>query len=200
MWDQRYAGQDYFFGTDPAAFLLRAAQLLPATSRVLCLADGEGRNSVHLAGQGHRVTAKDASPVAMAKARVLAAARGVDVDCRQADIGDWDWGGGGWDAIFGIFIQFAGPDLRARIHAGIRQAVTPGGLVFLHGYAPRQIKYGTGGPPMVENLYTLEALHDDFPDWQVLEAVDYDADIREGEGHSGKSALIDFILRRPSPA
>lgn len=199
MWDQRYAGKDYHFGTEPAAFLQRTAPLLPRASRVLCLADGEGRNSVYLAGLGHQVTAMDASATGLAKARALAAAHAVTVDYHHADIADWDWGCSGgvcWDAIFGIFIQFAAPDLRSRIHAGIARAVAPGGMVFLHGYARRQIGYGTGGPPMVENLYTLEELQADFPGWQVVRARDYDADIREGEGHSGTSALIDFILRR----
>ena len=53
---------------------------------------------------------------------------------------------------------------------------------------------------MVENLYTLDGLRADFPGWEVLRAEDYDADLAEGSRHVGKSALIDFILRRPSPA
>ncbi|MDT8855315.1 methyltransferase domain-containing protein [Paracoccaceae bacterium Fryx2] len=198
MWDQRYAGDGYLFGTDPAAFLLRVAPLLPPAARVLSLADGEGRNSVWLAGQGHRVTALEASGVALAKARALAAARGVTVGFVQGDIAGWDWAGHPCDAVLGVFIQFADPALRAQIHAGIARAVVPGGLVLLHGYAPRQIANGTGGPRAVENLYTLDALRADFPGWQVLLAEDYDADISEGTGHCGRSALIDFVARRPA--
>lgn len=196
MWDQRFAGKDYLFGTEPAAFLTREAGVLPAASRLLCLADGEGRNSVWLAGLGHHVTAMEQSPVALAKARTLAAAKGVRVDFQQAGIEGWDWSQP-FDAVIGVFIQFAPPLLRAAIHAGIARAVVPGGLVLLHGYAPRQIANGTGGPRAVENLYTLDLLRHDFAGWEVLRAADYDAVISEGSGHHGQSALIDFIARRP---
>lgn len=197
MWDQRFAGKDYLFGTDPAAFLQREAGVLAPGSRVLCLADGEGRNSVWLAGLGHRVTAMEASAVALTKARALAAARGVTVDFRHSAIEEWDWSQP-FDAVVGVFIQFAPPALRSVIHEGLARAVVPGGLVLLHGYAPRQIANGTGGPRAVENLYTLDLLRADFPSWQVLRAEDYDAKIHEGTGHAGQSALIDFIARRPA--
>lgn len=196
MWDQRFAGKDYLFGTEPAAFLTREAGVLPPASRLLCLADGEGRNSVYLAGLGHSVVAMEQSPVALEKARALAAARGVSVDFRQAGVEGWDWSEP-FDAVLGIFIQFAPPPLRAEIHRGIAQAVRPGGLAILHGYAPRQIANGTGGPRAVENMYTLQGLAADFPGWDVLRAEDYDAVINEGSGHAGPSALIDFIARKP---
>ena len=196
MWDKRYAEPGYLFGTEPAAFLAREAGVIASGARVLCLADGEGRNSVWLAGQGLNVVAMEASGVAWGKARDLAAARGVAVDFRQSSVEDWDWSQP-FDAVVGVFIQFAPPALRRVMHQGIARAVVPGGLVLLHGYAPRQIGYGTGGPPVVENLYTLESLRADFPGWQVLRAEDYDADLSEGSRHVGKSALIDFIARKP---
>lgn len=196
MWDERFAGADYLFGTAPTAFLKREAGVLPPASRVLCLADGEGRNSVYLAGLGHQVTAMEQSSVALDKARALAAAKGVSVAFCQAGIEEWDWAQG-FDAVLGIFIQFAPPAMRQRIHHGIAQAVVPGGSLMLHGYAPRQISNGTGGPRAVENMYTLDLLHADFAGWEVLRAEDYDAEIHEGKGHAGQSALIDFITRRP---
>ncbi|WP_054300956.1 cyclopropane-fatty-acyl-phospholipid synthase family protein [Gemmobacter sp. LW-1] len=196
MWDERYSAEGYLFGTEPAAFLPREAGVMPQGARVLCLADGEGRNSVWLAGRGHRVTAMEQSPVALEKARALAEARGVTVDFRQSGIEDWDWSQP-FDVVVGIFIQFASPPLRARIHQGIAQAVVPGGLVLLHGYAPRQVGYGTGGPSDPANMYRLEDLRADFAGWEVLRAGDYDAEISEGRGHSGRSALVDFIARKP---
>jgi SAM-dependent methyltransferase len=196
MWDTRYATEDYLFGTEPAAFLTREAPRLPAASRVLCVADGEGRNSVHLAGLGHAVTAFDMSPNAVAKARRLAEARGVAADFRVASLGDWDWSRT-WDAVVAIFIQFLGPEARTDAFARIAGAVRPGGLLLLHGYAPRQVEYGTGGPPDAENMYTLDLLRDAFAGWEELHAADYDAVIEEGRGHAGRSRLIDFVARRP---
>ncbi len=200
FWDERFAGEDYLFGTAPADFLLREAGRLPPGARILSLADGEGRNSVHLAALGHHVTALEYSPVAIAKARTLAATRGVTVDHVQADIADFGWPEAALDAVVGIFLQFAPPPLRSRIHAGAARSLKPGGMVMLHGYAPRQIGYGTGGPRDVANLYTLPELTGDFPGWQILQAADYDADLAEGTRHVGRSALVDFIARKPALA
>ena len=46
MWDQRYSTPGYLFGTEPANFVRRTAEMQPAQARLLCLGDGEGRNSV----------------------------------------------------------------------------------------------------------------------------------------------------------
>lgn len=200
FWDERFAGEDYLFGKAPADFLQREAGRLPPGARILSLADGEGRNSVHLAALGHRVTALEYSPVAIAKARALAQARGVTLDHLQADISGFDWPEAAFDAVVGIFLQFAPPPLRRRIHAGLARSLKPGGIVMLHGYAPRQIGYGTGGPRDVANLYTLPGLAEDFAGWQVLHAADYDADLAEGTRHVGRSALVDFIARKPALA
>lgn len=197
MWNDRYSGDDYLFGTEPADFLRRAEPFLCAGQTALAIADGEGRNSVWLAGQGLTVTAFDPAPNAVAKARKLAAARGVAVEFHLNDLDGWDWSRR-FDVVAGIFIQFVSPDERETLFARIGGALAPGGLLLLHGYAPRQVGYGTGGPPHRENMYTLDLLHEAFAGYEVLRAQDFDADVDEGRGHSGRSALIDFIARKPA--
>ena len=196
MWNDRYAGDDYLFGTEPAAFLTRVTGLLPVAGRALAVADGEGRNSVWMAAQGLAVTAFDPAPNAVAKARRLAQARGVAVDFHVADLEGWDWSRQ-FDVVAGIFIQFAPPAERAVLFQRLAGALVPGGLLLLHGYAPRQVGYGTGGPPREENMYTLDLLRASFAGWAVLLAQDYDADVDEGRGLSGRSALVDFVARKP---
>jgi SAM-dependent methyltransferase len=197
MWNDRYATDDYLFGTAPAAFLVAQAHHLPPGARVLCVADGEGRNSVYLASLGHDVTAFDPAPNALEKARRLASARGVTVRLHEAGIEDWDWRADAFDAVAAIFVQFADPPARAELFARIADTIRPGGVLLLHGYAPRQVGYGTGGPPHAENMYTLEMLLEAFAGWEVLHAADQDAEIDEGRGHSGRSALVDFVARKP---
>ena len=85
MWDERYASEDYAYGTEPNDFLREVAPRLPV-GKTLCLGEGEGRNAVFLAGLGHRVTALDGSRVGLEKARRLAADRGVAIVLISSDM------------------------------------------------------------------------------------------------------------------
>jgi len=91
MWNERYSGDGYVFGTEPAAFLAAQVDLLQAGQRALAVADGEGRNGVFLAQQGMNVTAIDASEVGIAKARSLAADASVSIDHQLVDVLSYDW-------------------------------------------------------------------------------------------------------------
>lgn len=199
FWSARFrdAGDEYLFGTAPNRFLASQAERFGAGMSVLSVADGEGRNAVWLAEQGCRTTATEISPVALEKAARLARARHVEVDFVQADILDWAWPDATFDAVVGIFIQFASAAERPRLFSGMRQAVKPGGLLLLHGYTPKQLEYKTGGPSAVENLYTAALLRESFADWEILELREHEDEVAEGRAHSGRSALIDLVARRP---
>lgn len=136
--------------------------------------------------------------MALEKAAKLARGRHIVVDFMQVDILDWAWPRDAFDAVVGIFIQFVGPADRARLLAGMKSAVKPGCLLFLHGYMPKQLEYGTGGPSAVENLYTDALLREAFSDWETVLLREHDDLIEEGTAHSGRSALIDLVARRPA--
>lgn len=197
VWNDRFAGDDYLYGTEPATFVVREAGRLAPGARVLSVAEGEGRNAVWLAGRGCAVTAVDGAANALAKARRLAMARGVEVAFHLADIETWDWQARPHDAVLGVFIQFAPRPVQDAIMAGMKRAVRPGGLVLLHGFAPRQVGYGTGGPPHADWMWTEALLRDRFADFEILALRDYDSEIAEGAGHRGRAALIDMVARRP---
>jgi SAM-dependent methyltransferase len=195
-WDARYAGEDYLFGTAPNAFLAAQAPRLKKGWSALALADGEGRNGVWLAEQGLEVLSVDASATAQDKARRLARARGVDLRFEQVDLANWTFPEARFDVVAAIFFQFAAPPLRARLFEGIKTSLKPGGLLFLEGYRPEQLAYGTGGPPVADNLYTETMLREAFDDMEIVELAGYDAVIQEGSAHSGMSALIDLVARK----
>lgn len=196
FWDQRYDQPEYVFGTAPAAFLPRHLAQLPKEARVLCVADGEGRNSVWLAERGLDVTAFDPSAPALAKARALAKQRGVSVGYHQTGIEDWDWDRP-FDLIVAIYIQFIGPEQRAELFTQFDRALAAGGRVMIHGYTPKQVEYGTGGPGKVENMYTEAMLAQAFEGYDILENRAFEMHVNEGHGHVGHSALIDFIAQKP---
>ena len=138
----------------------------------------------------------DFSPAGLAKARALAAERGVHVDYHRSRVGDWDWTKQ-YDVVVGIFIQFVPPPERRRLFEGIQRAMRPGGLLILQGYGPGQLAYGTGGPKQLENLYTEDLLRESFADLEILHLASHDDMVDEGPGHRGMSALVDLVARRP---
>lgn len=199
-WSARYrdVGDEYLFGTSPNKFLASQAEHFGNGMSVLSVADGEGRNAVWLAEQGCQVTAAEISPVAQEKAAKLARARHVAVEFIRADILNWNWPEEAYDAVVGIFIQFATPAERPRQLAGMKQAVKPGGLLLLQGYTPKQLEYRTGGPSAVENLYTEAMLRELFADWEIVLLREHEDMIGEGVAHVGRSALIDLVVRKPT--
>ena len=198
MWEERFAAsKDYVFGTEPALFLQGNVHLLKSNDRALVLADGEGRNSVFMAQQGLKVTAQEFAPSAIERARALAKARKVEIEIEQSNIFDRDWPADAYDLVAGVFIQFAGPQQRRTLFSNIKHTVKPGGLVMLHGYTPKQLEYGTGGPPFAENMYSEVILRSAFVGWDILECREHDREIQAGQAHSGMSALVDFVARKP---
>ncbi|MCK9490001.1 MAG: class I SAM-dependent methyltransferase [Xanthomonadales bacterium] len=196
-WDQRFADDGYLFGTDANAFLAAQAPRLRPGMTALAVADGEGRNGVWLAQQGLEVLSVDGSAVALAKARALAASRGVAIGIEQADLAHWHWPPERFDLVAAIFIQFAGPALRQAIFAGMQRALKPGGLLLLQGYRTGQLDYGTGGPPDGDKLYTEPMLRQAFAGLDILHLASHDSVIHEGSGHAGMSALIDLVACKP---
>lgn len=202
LWSSRYqaAGADYLFGTKPSEFLARRAALFTAGESVLAVADGEGRNSVWLAQQGLAVTAIDISAVALQKAQLLANAAAVNVTRIHADMLAADFNLAPmppvFDWVIGIFIQFTGAELQEQQFSIMKNMTRSGGRVMLHGYTPQQLVYKTGGPADINNLYTEALLVAAFSDWKIEEIISYEADINEGTGHQGQSALIGLIARK----
>ena len=195
-WQQRFAKPGYLFGTEPNRFLKRHARLLKRGEKALAVADGEGRNGVFMAELGLDVTSVDFSPLAQKKARKLAAERGAALKIEQVDILNWDWPAEAFDVVVAIFFQFVGPEGRDKIFAGIKKTLKPGGLLLLEGYGHKQLEYKTGGPGKLENLYTRALVEQAFADFASVEVREYDAEIDEGPGHGGMSALVDLVGRK----
>jgi SAM-dependent methyltransferase len=200
-WNARYAEQGWLFGTAPNDTLASRADLFRAGDRVLCVADGEGRNSTWLATRGCRVVAFDVSEVGLRKAAALAAERGVAVDRRLSSIDDWAWapaaGEPPFDAVVAVFVQFATPRQRAAMFEGFARALRPGGVLLLVGYGPRQMEYRTGGPGIPAHLYDEAMLREAFAGWRLEQLERVQRVLHEGPGHDGMSDVVELVARRP---
>jgi SAM-dependent methyltransferase len=197
MWDARYSSDEYLYGKEPNEFLVSVASLIASGGSVLCLADGEGRNGVFLAGLGFAVTSIDQSERGVDKARSFAQDSGVDLDAQVGDLATADLGEERWDAIVSIFVHVPG-DMRRDLHARVVRALKPNGLFVLEAYTPDQVGRGTGGPPVAELTMTLEGVRAELVGLDEEHGVELVRPVVEGSGHSGDGAVVQFIGRRPS--
>jgi cyclopropane fatty-acyl-phospholipid synthase-like methyltransferase len=194
-WNDRFSASGYLFGEAPNHFLQKQQKILPP-GNALSIADGEGRNSVWLAEQGLTVDAFDFSPVGIQKAKQLARSRHVNVNFICSDWQSFGWPKAHYDNIAGIFFQFADPQDRAQIFQKMDESLKPGGLLIIQGYGEKQLEYKTGGPGVLENLYTEELLKEAFPHYEIVELVTYEQEILEGDGHDGMSSLVGMAAKK----
>jgi SAM-dependent methyltransferase len=195
FWNQRYAGEEYVYGTAPNDFVGEVSARIPV-GPVLCLAEGEGRNAVHLAALGHAVTAVDQSEVALKKARKLAAARGVTVETVTADLTGYRMTPGAWAGMVAVWLHLP-PAARREVHAQVVQGLQRGGLFILEAYTPAQLAHDTGGPRSVELLMTAAQLREELAGLEFEILRELERDVWEGTAHTGRAAVVQMLARRP---
>ena len=191
-WDKRYDGDGFLFGTEPNSYIKDQSHRFKPNSRVLCLADGEGRNGVYLSTLGHHVTSIDQSAVGLHKAQALAKDRQVELKTVQADLTTYDLQADSYDAIVSIFFHIP-QSLQAIIYPRVIGALKPGGLFILESYRPEQLEYGTGGPPAAELMLTEDLIKQQFGSLEVHQLASVEREVIEGSGHTGLAAVVQFI-------
>lgn len=196
FWDQRYAEPGFKYGTEPNVFMQQQAVRLTPASRVLVPGDGEGRNGVWLAAQGHQVTSVDSSVVGLQKASALARQRGLALNTQVVDLTDWVPEPQSVDAVVLIYTHL--PDsFRRQAHQRLAAAVCPGGWLMLEAFHPAQLQHTSGGPKDASMLYTPEVLEQDFAG--VLTSVlvwQGEVQLAEGPGHQGLAHVTRWVGRK----
>ena len=198
-WDKRYrAAKEPPFGEAPSEYLrMILARSDFAARRVLCLADGDGRNGAWLAAQGCAVTAVDCSAVATERAQDLDRRRGVAVTRLVADLADWAPApGDSWDAVCVIYLQGTSA-LRLRTLRLGAAALTPGGWLVVEGFSKKQAGRPDIGPDDPDRLYSLEEVRAAAQRLEVVEALAGRILLEEGPRHSGEAEVVRFAARRP---
>jgi len=198
MWDQRYATEEFAYGTEPNDFLHENVGDLPS-GKILCLAEGEGRNAVWLAQQGYDVTAVDSSKVGLGKAEKLAATLGVSIMTHHADLADYDIGSEQWDGIVSIFCHLPAP-LRKSVHQRCVAGLKADGVLLLEAYTPDQLNYKTGGPPSAEMMMDSQLLESELGQLTFSMLEEKVRDIHEGSFHHGEGAVVQLIAKKENGA
>lgn len=198
MWDERYASVETAYGTEPNDFLrekLESLALRPG--KALCLAEGEGRNALHLARNGWQVTGVDQSRVGLDKLEGQAARENLVVTAVCEDLAHFDLGSAQWDLIVSVWCHVP-PVLRLDLHARVVRALRPGGQLILEAYHPRQLELKTGGPPLSEMMMTLAELRSELSGLHFVHAEEVEREIHEGPFHQGQSAVTQLVAQRPA--
>jgi hypothetical protein len=134
--------------------------------------------------------------VGLAKTRDLAEDRGLAVETVHSDLATFDLGQARWSGIVEVFCHLPQP-LRDEVHRSVVAALKPGGLFVLEAYSPDQLRHGSGGPPVRELLYELEASKKALGGLELVQAREVERDVNEGKYHRGRGAVVQILARKP---
>ncbi len=147
------------------------------------LGTGDGRNAVYLGLQGWQVTGVDLSDVAVAQARQHAADAGVKLDAVVDGLDHYDFGHNRWDLITLFYVHAWYEGARPRSTERIREALKPGGLLVMEGFAGEE-----------KFMFQTNQLLRDFDDLRV---VRYQDTMDEAEWNPGRqSRLVRFVAEK----
>jgi 2-polyprenyl-3-methyl-5-hydroxy-6-metoxy-1,4-benzoquinol methylase len=193
FWDENYSVAGYKYGTAPNEFLVEQSTSFPKNAKILLPGDGEGRNSVWLAKEGHQVTSIDSSGVGIDKAQALANLAGVSIKTEQADLTEWSSQGRHFDVVVLTYLHLP-PNIRSTVHKTIAYALKPKGLLVLEAFHPKQLGYNSGGPKAEEMLYSIATIRSDFGS-SLSESYAFEGEtvLNEGPGHQGPAFVSRWV-------
>lgn len=201
FWNGRYAEAGFAYGTQANEFLLEQSSKIPP-GRVLCVAEGDGRNALYLATQGYSVTAVDQSAVGLEKIRQLGQQNNVEITTIEADLQDFNIQPSAWDGIVSISAHLP-PAIRKSLHRQVVEGLKPGGVLILEAYTLKQLEMsGSGGPPATQKdmFMSLSALREELQGLDFILAQEIERVFNEGKYHQGPGAVVQLVaLKKATP-
>jgi len=195
MWDQRYSEPGFAYGMEPNAFFKEVLDSL-APGKLLLPGEGEGRNAIYASGNGWEVQAFDQSVVARDKAMAWAESLDIPFVYQLSSLEEFACAEPVFDLIAIIYIHLL-PDLRQQVHAQMQACLAPGGKIIMECFHKNQLRYGTGGPPLVELLYHEDDIRSDFRKMDIERCEEQVLDLFEGKYHAGESSVVRLIANKP---
>lgn len=195
FWNDRYKSDEYFYGETPNVFIKEQAFRLINHNKVIAFAEGEGRNAIFLAKQGHKVTAIDYSEDGLEKTKKLAKKHNVEVHTKKVDLLADSLPVDEYDAAIMVFGHFHN-DHQKMILDKMIQTIKPGGLIMFEVYSKKQINYGTGGPKDVDMLYDPIDILTWYEKHKVIHFFNGEQERVEGKGHTGLADVIQVVISK----
>lgn len=194
MWEKRFSGKEYAYGSIPNRYFREKLNTLPA-GKVLMICEGEGRNAVYAAFRGWKAFAMDYSNKGKVKAMSLAAMKGVHLEYDVSPVESFPFPAEEFDAVGLIFAHFE-PVLRTYVHAQARKALKKGGSLIFEGFSKEQFGRDSGGPVDINTLYSIDDLRNDFAGFDFKECNYIETILNEGLLHIGMASVIRIFATK----
>ncbi|WP_417199737.1 class I SAM-dependent methyltransferase [Bizionia sp.] len=190
FWNERYANEEFIYGTEPNVFFKQQLDKLNP-DKILLPAEGEGRNAVYAASQGWEVKAFDMSIKGQEKALQLAEKKSVNISYDVTGVQEFQ-SNEKFDAVGLSFAHFPA-DIRKQAHQHVLGFLKIGGQVIFEAFAKSQLELTSGGPKNIDMLFSIDEVKDEFPqlEFEILKALTIE--LAEGEHHKGKAEVIRFL-------
>ncbi|SDH98451.1 Methyltransferase domain-containing protein [Rhodococcus triatomae] len=171
-WDEYYSRSEPVWGAPPDDLLVDLATSMPRGT-ALDLGCGEGRNALWLATRGWQVTAVDSSPVAVTRARAVAARSPRSVrerlDFRLGSAADVRWENE-YDLALVLYVHVPPPERRQIVNHAI-SALKPDGTLMISGYDVTDPGSWGDLPIERENLYDTTQFTEELADRLTISQI-----------------------------
>ncbi|MDH7460812.1 methyltransferase domain-containing protein [Chitinophagaceae bacterium 26-R-25] len=198
-WDERYASEEFAYGTKPNDYLKeQLAKLSPG--KILFPGEGEGRNAVFAATQGWNVSAFDISIEGQKKAQQLAASNKVSIDYKVGTLEELPYHAEQFDAIALIYAHFPA-NIKSLYHKTLSKYLRKGGIVIFEAFSKNHIDYlakneKVGGPKDLGSLFSIEEIKADFDHYHFRELAEVEIELNEGVFHNGVGSVVRFVAEK----
>lgn len=194
-WDKRFNTIEYVYGEQPNAFIEDYVHYLEDYTNVAAYAEGEGRNAVFLALQGHKVTAFDYAESGLKKTNQLAEKHNVAVHTKLTDLLEDELPIETFDAAIMVFGHFP-VEQQHKVFQQIVDSVKSGGRIMMELYSIYQLPYASGGPRQLDFLYDpLDVLKWCQP-YKIIHFFTGEQVRNEGKLHTGLAHTIQLIIEK----
>lgn len=199
-WNELYAQTQDLYGSAANLFIQEIAEKIRIEGKTLAIAEGEGRNILHLAErarqQGYPFAAEvwDYSEVALQHLSDKATAVGIGLELKNIDLSAVQWPSDCYQNVVCVFGHFDQATQQQVLH-GIRRSLQNGGWFIGELYSKEQINYKTGGPKNVEYLYDPCDILQVFKQDHIQHFYVGEQERQEGTLHCGQCHVIQFAIQ-----